>query len=336
MTSPPSCRATSLTIVSIFVLIVVCSLSSSAVAQQGTVILKGVVYDGATSKALSDASVFVAAAGVVTTTNDTGAFELPVHWSTHVLTIRKPGYRARSFRLTVDASFGKETNIGVIPLEVGAEAATQLAGAITSDGTAVARANIVVNGKLIGLADDEGRFRVDRVEVGPNVLAIRRIGYRPAVLELEILDSAAPASVTVALDAVPLQLEEIVVDGDRTVYAGGRMRDFYRRRQTGLGKYFTRWEIERANPMFMSDLLRRVAGVRVTHGSFGRNRIAMTRSSCSPLLYIDGLRVPASEIDDLVWPDAVQGMEVYNGAAFAPVEYSGFGGNCGVILIWTR
>jgi hypothetical protein len=45
----------------------------------------------------------------------------------------------------------------------------------------------------------------------------------------------------------------------------------------------------------------------------------------------------ADDLDNLVRPNEVQGVEVYNSTAGVPAEYGGAaGGDCGVVLVWTK
>jgi hypothetical protein len=58
---------------------------------------------------------------------------------------------------------------------------------------------------------------------------------------------------------------------------------------------------------------------------------------CLPAVWIDGLYVstfPGSNVDDLLPPDVLQGVEVYTSLASAPTQYRT--GTCGVVLFWTR
>ena len=56
-------------------------------------------------------------------------------------------------------------------------------------------------------------------------------------------------------------------------------------------------------------------------------------------MYLDGLFIPgadAFEIDMLVPPEEIAGVEVYGSGLRVPIEYGGSTSGCGVILIWTR
>ena len=113
--------------------------------------------------------------------------------------------------------------------------------------------------------------------------------------------------------------------------------------RSGVGRFIDEKEIERRNPMFLSDLLRMVPGVMVVPGQVGGDDILMRgglgfgSGLCRPDLYIDGVRVvndPSFPLNSLVWVSELQAVEVYNRAALVPGEFHSMSG-CGVIVIWT-
>ena len=126
------------------------------------------------------------------------------------------------------------------------------------------------------------------------------------------------------------------------------MRPFYERRERGSGDFFTRLEIEERNPVEFTDLLRRVPGVVLTQNGFSV-QIRFSRAmrglggggGCSsPLIYLDGAFIGGAgdyvNLDNLVRPDQVEGIEVYKGPSQVPPQFNMTGSACGVIVIWTR
>ena len=62
-------------------------------------------------------------------------------------------------------------------------------------------------------------------------------------------------------------------------------------------------------------------------------------------VYVDGIAAYQSGIEppepffdlNTIAPDAIEGVEVYSGAAQVPAKFtSRFGAGCGVIVLWTR
>lgn len=169
---------------------------------------------------------------------------------------------------------------------------------------------------------------------GPVFIEIRRIGYTPLVMDT-VLAEGAQLAMSFEMYPMALQLTEIVVEGDRTLYVSGHMRGFYERRETGFGSYFTRTEIQQRNPRLVSEMFYVVAGIRVTSDPnlLGQNRLSI-RGCGAPDIYVDGMRLVGTTLDALVIPDHVQAIEAYNRLE-APGQYSR-AGSCGAVLIWTR
>jgi len=179
----------------------------------------------------------------------------------------------------------------------------------------------------------QGRFVLSRLPAGPHRVEIRAVGYRPHVLELNLLEGQVLER-QFAMFFTGDKLPELAVEA-RNSKLLPRFADFERRRQNGMGIYITRDEIKSRGYMRMGDALRTVSGVRVNCGDVDCI-IHMTRSTagCFPTYYVDG-RLARSFAASTPMND-VQGIEVYRGAAEMPGEFAGDGAMCGVIVIWTR
>lgn len=182
-------------------------------------------------------------------------------------------------------------------------------------------------------ADEEGRFGFPLLPAGSYAIEIQALGYH-AIRETVPIRRVAEVQVTVEMIPVALELDAVVVVTERR----GRLdlAGFNDRRQSGFGRYLTREDIERRNPLYVSDLLRTVPGVRVVPGGFGSGNEVRLRGGCRPTVFIDGLRVAAIEgfgIDDLLMAYDIEGIEVYQGIQ-TPVQFQG--GSCGSIVVWTR
>jgi hypothetical protein len=56
-------------------------------------------------------------------------------------------------------------------------------------------------------------------------------------------------------------------------------------------------------------------------------------------MYIDGAPYrffSASDLDNMVHPDRIAGIEVYDSPVQVPAEYSNPFSNCGSIVVWTK
>ena len=161
----------------------------------------------------------------------------------------------------------------------------------------------------------------------------------PIADQVWISQQETDLELTVNLRPLPVQLGEVIVEGDRTLIAFGRLAEFYRRRRTGLGRYITSWDIEKRNAYYASDLLRRVVGLSVVPGNMGRHTIRSRRAgySCSPVVFVDGMKLWQDlDLDDVAFPEHIAGIEIYAGPAQVPPEFNTFCSQCGVIAVWTK
>ncbi|MBC8089396.1 MAG: hypothetical protein H7Z40_19195 [Phycisphaerae bacterium] len=108
----------------------------------------------------------------------------------------------------------------------------------------------------------------------------------------------------------------------------------------------TRADIERRNPVMLTQMLRGIAGVLIGD-SAGVTVAKSTRGlrnekgrmvDCIMRVSIDGIILPASTNLDNFLPVEIHAIEVFNGPARIPPEMSGIRSSsmCGLIALWTR
>lgn len=189
-------------------------------------------------------------------------------------------------------------------------------------------------------SDSLGVFRLVAVPAGHRELHFRRLGFAP-----KSMDANIPEDETLHL-AVVLEASVTVLEG-MTIEEMTRRRqmltDFYDRMSRGFGHFVTRDQIERRNPMNLSDMMRMIPGARImpvrgtSQSTLRFNRAQMGNRDCPPQYWVDGVKTWNLNIDDIV-PQDVEGIEVYSGASTVPPQYNTKEGTtiCGVVLIWTR
>jgi protocatechuate 3,4-dioxygenase beta subunit len=189
---------------------------------------------------------------------------------------------------------------------------------------------------LTSRTDASGRFELASLPVGTHALEVRRIGFAPQRLPVH-LASQAPTSVSVQLDK-PVRLLDAVRVSARMIYSRRQM-EIERRRSRGQGHFIMRDELERYPAARVTDVLRRVPGVRVYSSPTG-DVVTVSRGEsaasgpCRPMVYLDGHRLGSAEdVDVLASPSSLEAIEVYTSASQTPVEY--LGGGCGAVVLWT-
>lgn len=193
-------------------------------------------------------------------------------------------------------------------------------------------------GILLTVSDSGGRFTLAGLPGGATTLSVRRLGFEPLDIAVDV-PLGATQSLNVVLTVLPQDLPGMTTSAQ--TFADVRLRDFYRHRQSGIGYFFDRHEIEEKRVQRISDLLRRLPGTRIGNDRSGRTTMRMGRSSggrdCPPDVWVDGVRATGMQVDDVPLGD-VEALELYRGPAGLPPEMNSRLGNpaCGALIIWTR
>lgn len=318
-------------------------------AQEKTSTVTGTVIDYA-NQPIGDVLVFIDGGVSPVVTGAVGAFRLEIGTpGPHVLNFRKAGLAPRTFRLPIPQGDGDRQDVGVIQLEPGLAPTGTVAGRVIDavGRNPVAGALVAINGNTIAVTTPNGVFNVDRVplEWGPNQLHVRHLSYADVTDDIWVANTEDVLAYDVVLIPVPVAVvPEVVVEVDRTLMVYGRMRQFYQRRNIGMGDFFTRQDIEDRNVTDITDVLSGLPGVRLQPADLTGVKITFTRAArgladpCdSPAIFLDGALVQGGlYLDQLVRPDQVEGMEVYQGILETPQQFTTPGETCGAIVIWTR
>lgn len=242
-------------------------------------------------------------------------------------------------------------------LAAGPLAAQSIRGHVLDAGTGqpVAEATVALvsaEGRVLERerTDAAGAFSLAVREPGTYRVRAERIGYRAvATLPLEA-GMRDVVDVELRMSTAEVVIDPLTVTARRQPprLAALDAAGFYQRERSGLGRFLRREDIDRTRPREMSDVLRRLPGVRmIPVGRFGQFHVAMSRAAsasaqtgvCLPRLYLDGnpIQLGAGEtLDDLAQPEEIEAVEIYNGPAATPGVYGGAQSACGVIAMWTR
>ena len=226
----------------------------------------------------------------------------------------------------------------LVPLSLSGQEATAMVTVRAGDtGRPLAGAQVSVREMNVrATTDAAGRAWLVGLGTGSRSVVVRYLGYAPEEVVVA-LEPDRVASVSLALRVQPIPLAAVSV---RARPSQLQSNGFLKRRSGGFGTFVTRAEIERMQPRFLSDVLRRIAGVNLQSDAYGGTSRASMRGTkvlggCPIQYYVDGTMTRAFSIDE-VQPQDVEGLEIYRGAATIPPAYNKGSAMCGVILIWTR
>jgi hypothetical protein len=225
--------------------------------------------------------------------------------------------------------------------------AARVAGVVIAGAsrTPLANAQVSIAGAAPVRTNALGEWAVTDAPFGTRALDVRAVGYYPEHRTIDVLD-ATP------LQHIELSTMTAVLDTVRVRAAGTVNRNLAefdaRRRASGTGTFLTREQIVRQNPRRTTDLLRLISGLRLAPNipdttsmlvrGAGRWTAKDAEVWCSPLVFIDGRlfeHVTADDVDDMIDPRDIAGMEVYTGIT-APPQFQVPLGGCGSIVIWRR
>ena len=189
------------------------------------------------------------------------------------------------------------------------------------------------------VTNEHGEFTLGNLPAGTHTLEARSLGFVPSRQPVDIVSGSAGAA-DVELANLGVMLDTIRVTSQRIFTRG--LTDFDRRRRMGFGRFFDEAEIERRNPIFLTDLLRAISGVYVVPSQSGGDDVLMRgglggAGMCRPDLIVDGVRQindATFPVDMQVWGNQLRAVEVYSRPTSVPVEFQSMTG-CGAIVVWT-
>ena len=187
----------------------------------------------------------------------------------------------------------------------------------------------VVNARPAARTGRDGRFTLNNLPSGTQLLAVRRIGYLIGDVAVELRPDR-----TVRHD---VQLRRVVsLDSMRVVARRSRFADFeWRRKNNPSGRFLTANELAKRHATELAPIIQQVGGFTIV--GFGPNAQAfstaarMGRPNCKEAnVVIDNIDRAAV---NMVPPHDIAAVEIYAEAAGAPGQYRA---ECGLILIWTK
>ena len=210
---------------------------------------------------------------------------------------------------------------------------------IGADSQPVPLAYVAIIGTTLSTAaGSAGLFVLENVPAGRQLIDVRRLGYTPVQLPIDVRIGDT-LHLRVKLLPVAAELDPVAVTNEGTA----ALRGFEERRSRGPGVFFTRDDIERMQPRQVTDILRRAPGIQVrpANGTYGDNVLVTMRGSrCSMMFYVNGSPLPTSQdipINHYIAVEEVVAIEVYAPSEMPPqFNSTTFNARCGLVGIWTR
>jgi hypothetical protein len=221
--------------------------------------------------------------------------------------------------------------------------AWELLGVVRNpDGTIIEGATVAISGNSTR-TDSVGFFRLVASRRDTITIAVRRMGYNPISALLTDKELTGD-TLLIVLDPSAQQLAQMTVK-PRDLRSAFGFGSFEERRARGNGVFVTQADIEKRNAGRLSDVMRNKRGVQVMPNGRGGGMVRfvnyqsrnMQGRNCAPLIWLDGVKAPGMEIDEIP-PNTVAGVELYSNIATTPAQFSAgqVDRPCGTIVIWTR
>ena len=329
------------------VLLVCAPAQARSQADTTRVTVSGTVVDAVSKRPLDGVQVLIPELSVTVRSDADGRFVLAdLRLGTYELRLEREGYQPTTGPLQVlrPGSF-------VVPMTpVGGapdEESSRVSGRVTDQETGKPLEGVEVAIEGTGMrqvSSEEGRFAFPVVAPGSYRLSFSRIGYARRD-EAITVGSSRVLSLEIGMGIEPIGLEPIAVSVEARSLALD-LAGFYGRREATSGIFISQDQIEERRPVQTTDLFMALPGVRVIGSGIQRSvyvraglQSTLGQLACAPLVYLDGIPVGTAadgNLDRVVSPIAIAGIEIYVGVAKIPLQYLAPGSNCGVIVMWTR
>jgi len=188
--------------------------------------------------------------------------------------------------------------------------------------------------------DASGKFSLAMRAPGDVRLRVERTGYRETLTDPTPVGPQDTVEVELSVSAAPLTIAPLRVTArvEPPRRRSLELNGFYDREKRGFGTFLRREEIERHGDYNLANALTRVPGVAIRYVRV-KEYIYFIRNRCTPLVYLDGMRMlvnGSQDINAVVSTFQIEAIEVYQTPTEIPAEYNVGRGACGVILIWAK
>jgi hypothetical protein len=220
------------------------------------------------------------------------------------------------------ATTGHATVSGVVTLE----------GSATNAGTRVE----LTGTNTVAMTDEKGEFTMRNVPSGTKVLLARHLGFNAETVPVD-LTSRQPQRVTIKLARYVAVMHPVLVTARRTLALD--KVGFNERRKSAMGYFLGPERLQRMHPIFLTDILRQVPGLRLNYTPQGET-VSSSRGGGNGCVqyWLDDMpwmSIEPGDLNDFVTGGEVVAVEVYQDTG-TPARYIRAGGFCTTIVLWTR
>lgn len=182
---------------------------------------------------------------------------------------------------------------------------------------------------------------------GASVLRVRRLGYEPFLIAVEISPSDT-VPLTVVLHPIAQVLPAVVRNDSTPRHISPGLQAFEERRRLGFGHFIGEPELRKEDGKKLTDVVRTLPGLGIVCPNAGQRRgecwavslrqaakRALGGGNCPVDVYIDGAVATDNDLEKLR-VNEFGAIEFYAGGATIPAQYNRTGSSCGVLLFWSR
>jgi hypothetical protein len=190
-------------------------------------------------------------------------------------------------------------------------------------------------------SDGDGFVAFELRQPGAYRVRTSRIGYTTHTSQALQIELRQTVQVDIPMSTGEVTLDSLTVIGRSAPPRRSELdrEGFYDRERQGFGRFITAHDIQQRMAIQTSEIFRTVPGMTLIPAGGTRYRLAVTRGgdNCSPSVILDNMPINVTdELDDLVKPQDIAGVEVYRGASEVPGRFLGNRNNCGLVVIWTK
>ena len=190
---------------------------------------------------------------------------------------------------------------------------------------------------IAAVTNAKGEFTLRNLPAGTRNIVARHLGYAVQSASVD-LNPREEQHVTIKLPKYVAVMDPVLVTARRNVALD--KVGFNTRKKSAFGYFLDPQRVTQMHAFYVSDILRRVPGLRVSYGPHGESVVSSTRDMLSSCVdyWVDDvpfMEINPGEINDFVNGGEIVAVEVYQSGT-APAQYTRNGGSCTTIVLWTR